>query len=146
MIVNVEIPIYRCHVAFLIETDIEELDDFAKRNAKKLQKDTFDCIKDDIKDYTSTRGATYSEGVDYLVYIRNADDDNTIAHELYHLTNVVLLDRGVEHTRTDEPYAYLNGFLHIEFKKVLKEFKKEKSKKRSDRAKQVSDSDRGTEI
>lgn len=122
---SLEIPIYNCNVAFLIESNAEEVKEFYTQNKKKLSKEGYECIIKDIEDYEETGGATYSEGVDYLVYIRNVKEEDHMDHELYHLTNVILMDRGIAHTREDEPFAYLNGWLHKQWRQIKKDYLKE---------------------
>lgn len=124
MIISSSIPIYRCDVAYFLESTVDELDEFYKKNTHNMDKDDYDTIKKDIESTDTVGGAVYTCGVNYIVYIRDTKKKGHIDHELWHLTNSVLFDRGVEHTRCDEPYAYLNEFLHDEFRDILKQYKK----------------------
>lgn len=124
MIISSSIPIYRCDVAYMLESTIDELDEFYEKNKHNMDKDDYNTIKEDIKSTNTVAGAVYTCGVNYIVYIRNTKEKGHIDHELWHLTNSVLFDRGVEHTKCDEPYAYLNEFLHDEFRDILKQYKK----------------------
>ena len=48
----------------------------------------------------------------YLVVIKyEINNPLYYDHELYHLANTILWDREVEHTREDEPYAYLKAWI-----------------------------------
>ncbi len=49
-----------------------------------------------------------------LLYTKEAMNINTITHECFHLTNLILDFHGVSSTQDDESYAILNGFLNQE--------------------------------
>lgn len=141
MILAFKVPIYRAEVALFIATTVEEFEKFYKDNKKKITDEAYQQIKKDLADEDETGGANYICGISYITYIRNPYDENSIAHELYHLTNNILTDRGVEHTLIDEPYAYLNGYLHTQWKECLKEYKKEK---KDEKARRTSGDGSGT--
>lgn len=134
MIISLEIPIYRCDVAFFLETTVDELGAFFNKNRKNLDEEDYRMLRKDIEDTKKTGGAVYTFGVNYIMYIRNTKEKGHCAHELYRLTNSILSQRGVEHTETDEPYAYLNEWLHDEFREILKQFKEEKDNEKARRA------------
>lgn len=134
MIISLEIPIYHCDVAFFLETTVDELGVFFNKNKKILDEEDYRLLRRDIEDTKKTGGAVYTFGVNYIMYVRNIKEKGHCAHELYHLTNTILSQRGVEHTETDEPYAYLNEWLHDEFEEVLKQFKEEKNNEKARRA------------
>ena len=133
MIISMAIPIYRCDVAFFLETDVKELDDFYKRNKHNLDDEDYKLLKKDIEDRKKCGGACYTFGVNYIVYIRDTKKQGHCDHELWHLTNSILTDRGVEHSDLDEPFAYLNEYLHDEFREVLKQFNKDKKDEKARR-------------
>lgn len=133
MIIALGIPIYRCDVAFFLETTIDELDAFYNKNRKNLDEEDYRLLRKDIEDTKKTGGAVYTFGVNYIMYVRNTKEKGHCDHELWHLTNSILNDRGVEHTSTDEPYAYLNEWLHDEFRNILKDFNKEKKDEKAGR-------------
>lgn len=133
MIIALGIPIYRCDVAFFLETTIDELDAFYNKNRKNLDEEDYRLLRKDIEDTKKTGGAVYTFGVNYIMYVRNTKEKGHCDHELWHLTNSILSDRGVEHTSTDEPYAYLNEWLHDEFRNILKDFNKEKKDEKAGR-------------
>lgn len=134
MIISLEIPIYRCDVAFFLETTVDELGVFFNKNRKNLDEEDYRLLRKDIEDTKKTGGAVYTFGVNYIMYVRDTKEKGHYAHELYHLTNTILSQRGVEHTETDEPYAYLNEWLHDEFREILKQFKEEKNNEKARRA------------
>lgn len=134
MIISLEIPIYHCDVAFFLETTVDELGAFFNKNRKNLDEEDYRLLRRDIEDTKKTGGAVYTFGVNYIMYVRNTKKKGHCAHELYHLTNTILSQRGVEHTETDEPYAYLNEWLHDEFEEILKQFKEEKNNEKARRA------------
>lgn len=134
MIISLEIPIYRCDVAFFLETTVDELGAFFSKNRKNLDEEDYRLLRRDIEDTKKTGGAVYTFGVNYIMYVRNTKEKGHCDHELWHLTNSILNDRGIEHTTTDEPYAYLNEWLHDEFRNIIKDFNKEKKDEKSRRA------------
>lgn len=119
MIIALDIPIYRCDVAFFMEPNIEEFKEFYKKNKTNMDEEDFRDILKDLKD-KDVAGAVWTCGVNYICYIKNMKKKGHIDHELYHLTNTILTDRGVEHTRNDEPFAYFNEYLHDEFRSIIK--------------------------
>lgn len=133
MIISLEIPIYHCDVAFFLETTVDELGAFFNKNRKNLDEEDYRLLRRDIEDTKKTGGAVYTFGVNYIMYVRDTKEKGHCAHELYHLTNTILSQRGVEHTETDEPYAYLNEWLHDEFREILKQFKEEKNNEKARR-------------
>ena len=133
MIIALGVPIYRCDVAFFLETTIEELNTFYNKNKKNLDEEDYRLLRKDIEDTKKTGGAVYTFGINYIMYVRNTKEKGHCDHELWHLTNSILNDRGIEHTTTDEPYAYLNEWLHDEFRNILKDFNKEKTNEKSRR-------------
>ena len=122
MIIALSIPIYRCDVAFFVETTVEDIKEFYKKNKQQMTLEEYNDIIEDIKDERTVGGAVYTVGVNYICYIRNAKKKGHTDHELWHLTNNILNDRGIEHTRTDEPYAYLNEYLHDEFRDIMRKY------------------------
>lgn len=133
MIIALGIPIYRCDVAFFLNTTVDELEDFYKNNKDRVDSESYEVIKKDIKNAEEIGGAVYTCGVNYIVYIRDIRKKGYIDHELYHLTNTLLTDRGVEHSRNDEPFAYFNEYLHDEFRDMLKKYAKEIKAKKDDK-------------
>lgn len=120
MIIALDIPIYRCDVVFFMEPSIEEFKEFYKKNKDNIDEEDFKDILKDLED-KDVAGAVWTCGVNYICYIKNMKKKGHIDHELYHLTNTILTDRGVEHTRNDEPFAYFNEYLHDEFRSIIKE-------------------------
>ena len=127
MTIQLEVPIYRCNVAFFLETSVEDFKDFYKDNKDRIDEDDFKRIKEDIES-EDVAGAVWTCGVDYICFIRNMKKKGHIDHELYHLTNTILTDRGVDHTRNDEPFAYFNEYLHDEFRNIVKNYWLKKDK------------------
>lgn len=121
MIVTLGIPVYRCDVAFFMEPGIEEFKEFYKKNKNNMDEEAFRDILKDLED-KDVAGAVWTCGVNYICCIKSMKKKGHIDHELYHLTNVILTDRGVEHTRNDESFAYFNEYLHDEFRSIIKEY------------------------
>lgn len=132
MTIALSIPIYRCDVAFMLESTIEDFEGFYKDNKDKMSEEEYKSIKSDMED-NDVAGAVFTCGVNYIVFIRNMKKKGHVDHELYHLTNIILVDRGVEHTRNDESFAYFNEYFHDEFRDIEKNHWKNRNKKEDDK-------------
>lgn len=115
MIDRIEIPIYNTDVALLIEITEQELSDFYEDNKEFLTQEEYENLKKDICD-TQYEGLTLSTGSHkYLIYLRNGKSDITVPHEIFHVCNKILLDRGVSFDEDAEAWAYLIGWFTNEY-------------------------------
>lgn len=102
-----EIPVWQATVIFLPGLTENMWEYFYQLRHEYLTDEDYKKILDDIKDISGVDGSVWEgEGSgEFLVFIRDPHDPNTIAYEIFHATNNVLLGRGVEHTDSDEPWA-----------------------------------------
>lgn len=103
--------IYKADIAILVEPSEKELKKFFENNLKKLTLDEEDAkdLREELEDKNND-GFVMSIKDKYLLCIKKKTD-YILSHEIYHLANCILWDRGIPHTREDEPYAYLIGWL-----------------------------------
>lgn len=73
----------------------------------------------------STEDVFYKDSFLTVVFDSKQIDFDTIAHEVTHIKNMVMVHAGIKHDfNNDEPEAYLVGWLVGEIVKALNEFKK----------------------
>lgn len=116
-----DIPIYTRKLVFVLSDNPEE-------EAKKLN-----LVFDDDKKFFDCRGvaffSTYKNRDAYFIFVRDrlVTPWDTIAHEVLHITNMIMSRAGVEASNTnDEAHCYLLGWIihqiHIHImKELLKE-------------------------
>lgn len=115
MIDKIDIPIYNTSVALLVEVTESELKDFYEDNLDKLTYDDYKMLIDDLNN-SGISGSTMScDKGGYTLYLRNGKADNYVSHEIFHVCNRILLDRGVQIDNNAEPWAYLIGWFTDEY-------------------------------
>lgn len=125
MIRQLDIPIYDTNVLFLLDVTKDEFADFLDNEVNKSKineseiKEIFDDIANDKWDGTLF---TLSSG-NYVSLIKKADDVRNYSHELFHIADQILKDRGVEYTENNEALAYLVGWLNVQYSYVLEDMK-----------------------
>jgi len=129
MIRQLDVPIYDTNVLFLLETTGEEFSEFLdnEKNKQKIGDETIKEIFDDIKD--ERWGGTVwrvDNNSAYICLIKEANKVSYNTHELFHLADSILKDRGVEYTENNEALAYMIGWLEQQYCDMLEEFNKEK--------------------
>ena len=134
MITQLDVPIYNANILFLIETTAEEFSAFMdnKTNKDKMTDNEVMLVMKDIADI-SYGGFTMSlDAGGYVVFMRECHRAFYYVHEIYHVCDRILKQRGVEHTLDDEAYAYLVGWLVEEYLAIIEEHKAEirKNKKK----------------
>ena len=123
MIFQLDIPIYDTNVLFVISPTKEEMDAFlsVEQNKEKLTNEEFTSL---FKELDDERWGGYTTTLDkggYLVLIKDRYKDPVIfTHKLFHVTNLILSDREIEWTRTDEPFAYLLGWIAGQYCSYIK--------------------------
>lgn len=126
MITKIDIPIYNTSVAVLVEINIKELKNFYKINKNNLTYEEYKDLREDLTK-KNIRGFTMTcESGNYLLYLRNGKSDNFVSHEIFHVCNKILLDRGVKIDESAEPWAYLIGWFTEEYYRRYWEYKDQK--------------------
>lgn len=123
MIFQLDIPIYGTNVLFVISPTKEEMDEFlsVEQNRQKLTEEEFTTLFTELDNTEYGGYTTPLDSGEYLVLIKdNYKDPVIFTHELFHVTNLILFDREIEHTRTDEPYAYLLGWIAGQYCNYIK--------------------------
>ena len=123
MIFQLDIPIYGTNVLFVVSPTKEEMDEFlsVKQNRQKLTEEEFTTLFTELDNTEYGGYTTPLDSGEYLVLIKdNYKDPVIFTHELFHVTNLILFDREIEHTRTDEPYAYLLGWIAGQYCNYIK--------------------------
>ena len=130
MIDKIDIPIYSTSVVLLIEITEKELKDFYKDNKNLMTYEEYKSIKEDMK-AENIKGATMTcDSGNYLIYLKNGKSDNFVSHEIFHVCNRILLNKGVHIDEDAEPWAYLIGWFTDEYYRRYWKQAEEKQKKK----------------
>ena len=129
MIRQLDVPIYDTNVLFLLETTKEEFSEFLdnEKNKQRIGDETIKEIFDDIAD--ERWGGTVwrvDNNSAYICLIKEANKVSYNTHELFHLADSILKDRGVEYTENNEALAYMVGWINEQYDYMLDEFNKDK--------------------
>ena len=140
MIRQLDVPIYGTNILFLLETTTEEFTEFLnnKKNKQRIGDETIKEIFNDIAD--EHWGGTVwrvDNNSAYICLIKEANKVSYNTHELFHLADSILKDRGVEYTENNEALAYMVGWINEQYSYMLEEFNKEK-KENEDESKRIS--------
>lgn len=105
------VPIWDANIIFLLQISEADLQEFIDKNKERLTKDDIELLWKDFRD-ENTAGSTmrFDEGT-YGILLKDAYKAKDWAHEIAHVTNWILLDRGVIHDSSAEPWCYLTGWL-----------------------------------
>ena len=126
MIRQLDIPIYDANVLFLLDVTEEEFAEFLgnEKNKSKLTEEEIKSIFDDIANDKWDGTLFTLDCGNYVSLIKKADDVRNYSHELFHIADQILKDRGVEYTENNEALAYLIGWLNMQYSCILQEFSK----------------------
>lgn len=108
---EVIIPIYDAMVCLFVNATTEQFVDHLKQTYN-IDEEVIHC-----KGLVNSRFSTIKQRKIFYVYISSKMDYkdyfNTVGHELFHLTQEILEDRGEYFKRRDsnESYAYLQGYM-----------------------------------
>ena len=124
MIEYFDIDIYLNCVIVAAGIDEKEFDRLYYDNVTKFTDEEYRLIRGDIVDKNSCNGLTIQlDCGNVFVFIRKGSERKElyVVHELYHAVVKVLTRAGVNHDDSDEPYAYLLGWLTNEYFNKLDE-------------------------
>lgn len=123
IIFDVTIPIYDTYILFCLGTDVDSI---TKQIITKWKvTDSMVEARSEILNVflSSCRGFSTKLLDVNLVYIKNARDSNTVAHEIFHAVYKILTDKGIICSdNSEEAYAYLIGFVTEQFYKKCRKF------------------------
>ena len=118
MIKSLDIPIYNTNILFLVETSIEELEDFYKEHKDGFTDEEYEDVKQVIK---SDDLCGYVNNLIYRGYICIILDNKVMyyEHELCHCATRILKDRGIGVDFNDEPFAYLKAWITEQYLELI---------------------------
>ena len=122
MVEVLNIERYCTSVCFCIGIDEKEFEELYQDNKNKFDNETYEECYNDIMDDNICDGFTTSmKDGSYMVYIRKGFETShrIVIHELFHLTNKILCERGVYHEDTAEAWAYLIGWLSEQYFNIV---------------------------
>lgn len=125
MIRQLDIPIYDTNVLFLLDVTGEEFAEFLdnKVNKSKINESEIKAIFDDIANDKFDGTLFRLSGGNYISLIKKADNVRNYSHELFHIVDQILKDRGVEYSENNEALAYMVGWINEQYSYVLDELK-----------------------
>ncbi len=133
--VRFTVPIYEAEVSYLVGGDVPQLIQFIKERHKNAKKYSFLKVFKWGKDADSTNayqfhvGAPLGNGEVFYVWVAE-NTANLIAHETFHLTGDILYNRGFKYSmKSEEAFAYLNGWLSEQTAKLIKRRARKRVKK-----------------
>lgn len=135
MIRQLDIPIYDTNVLFLLDVTGEEFAKFLdnEQNKSRITEEEIKSVFDDIKD-DKWEGTLFPLDCGaYISLIKNAKDERCYTHELFHIADTILKDRGVEYTENNEALAYMIGWISKQYSYLLKEFNEKKTKENNEK-------------
>ena len=118
MIKSLDIPIYNTNILFLVETTLEELEDFYKEHKDGFTDEEYEDAKQEIK---SDDFSGYVNNLTYRGYICYIKENKVkyYDHELCHCATRILRDRNIGVDDNDEPLAYLKAWITEKYLELI---------------------------
>lgn len=118
----ISIGIYNIDILFVVSSK-QELEQALKKHLDKEEaEDAYNVMIKDIGDNTLGRSASLNSG-QIVLYVKNADDKGTIAHEIFHIACYIMERAGISLCHeSDEAYAYLIGYITNKVNDILDSF------------------------
>ena len=117
----VDLKMYHAQVVFLVGITAYDFEMLYYDNNRKITDDERKEFIGEITDEHGCNGLTcLLDSGDVLVYIRHAEYEGDVSHEIYHAANKVLVQRGFEAV-DEEAWAYLIGYLTDEYYDALRD-------------------------
>lgn len=118
----ISIDIYNIDILFVVSSK-QELEQALKKHLDKEEaEDAYNVMIKDIGDNTLGRSASLNSG-QIVLYVKNADDKGTIAHEIFHIACYIMERAGISLCHeSDEAYAYLIGYITNKVNDILDSF------------------------
>lgn len=118
MIKVLNVPIYNTKVIFLVETSIEEFEDFYKECKDDFTDEEYESIREGIESGEFGGFVNNLKKRGYICYI----SENKVKyydHELCHVAARILKDRGIGLDANDEPFAYLKAWITKQYLQLI---------------------------
>jgi len=112
------IDIYDTNITLVLSDTAKKTSENIKKIYKleKIKREKDDVPKACAGYVLEPKGRKY-----YIFLCEEYADENTISHECYHLTEFIGDYNGLSTTDAKEDRAYLNGYLNIKIRRLLKE-------------------------
>ena len=96
-------------------------------NKHKFNKEEYDGIVKDLENNSYAGFVSCINDNSYFLCIKEEFIKNyyIVIHELFHLTNHILWDRGVDLDKSGEAYAYLIGWLSEQYFNIIDNYERE---------------------
>ena len=120
MIKILDIPIYNTNILFLVETTLEEFEEFYQEHKGGFTDEEYEYAKKEIGSDEFSGYVNTLEKRGYICYIKK----NVVVyydHELCHLATRILKDRGIGVDNNDEPLAYLKAWITEQYLDFFKQ-------------------------
>jgi len=129
-----ELPTWQTRVVFLVNEDAESLAEFINNNKKRLLESEIKELWEGFRDDNIDGQVNDFQKGGYYCMIKSPFAETCWSHEIFHVVNRILTDRGVTHDAHAEPWAYLTGqltrvYLREVIPTVKEEIKERKKKK-----------------
>lgn len=111
MINSFDIDIFKTSILFVVGNDEKEITNFYYKNVVKMTSEELNEIIEAMRGNHCDGLTMQTDSCLYIVWIDNANDEEIIAHEIFHVANKILMERGFNHDADDEPWAYLIGYI-----------------------------------
>lgn len=115
------IPIYNTSVCCFIGGSKEDFEILYEDNKNKFNKEEYDSIIEDLENKSYAGFVSCINDCSYFLCIKEEYIKNysIVIHEIFHLTNHILWDRGVDLDKSGEAYAYLIGWLAEQYFNII---------------------------
>lgn len=118
----ISIDIYNIDILFVVSSKEELKQVIRKHLDKKEAEDAYNVMIRNIGDNTLGRSASLNSG-QIVLWVKNADDKGTIAHEIFHIACYIMERSGISLCHeSDEAYAYLIGYITNKVNDILDSF------------------------
>lgn len=126
MIDWIDIPIYKCSVVILVDATLDDWEIFYGTHKNELTERDNINVADMYSERNTNGFCMQTEGGYYICHISDKENIGLVAHEIFHVANMLLADKGYKHDYCDEPEAYLIEFLINAFYHLIGEEKEKK--------------------
>ena len=132
MNVCLELPSWQTRIIFFVDETEESLKKTLQLNKKNVTLAEVEELRDALKDDTIDGQVNSFVKGGYYCMIKSPFEELCYSHEIFHVANRILVDRGVTHDGSAEPWAYLIGQItKVYMREILPEVKKDRKKRKT---------------